>query len=120
MCGVWFGGGFRRDLRETEAKDAEVEVRGVAVRPGRCLATFDREGRQSPKSNTGFPQEGTLGRPKPRMSTKQKRISVTRINGGLLGVTVETLGRPKPRMPSTPLKSGELQSVMTPKGEVAL
>lgn len=29
-------------------------------------------------------------------------------------------GRPKPRIPSTPLKSGLLQSVMTPKGAVHL
>mmetsp|Transcript_11288 Transcript_11288/g.26270 ORF Transcript_11288/g.26270 Transcript_11288/m.26270 type:complete len:250 (-) Transcript_11288:451-1200(-) len=37
-----------------------------------------------------------------------------------VGRSLPSLGRPKPRMPSTPLKSGELQSVMTPKGDVAL
>ena len=45
--------------------------------------------------------------------------SVIANNTGV-GRSDPALGRPKPRIPSTPLKSGELQSVITPKGDVAL
>mmetsp|Transcript_64161 Transcript_64161/g.157841 ORF Transcript_64161/g.157841 Transcript_64161/m.157841 type:complete len:230 (-) Transcript_64161:492-1181(-) len=37
-----------------------------------------------------------------------------------VGISDPGRGSPKPRMPSTPLKSGELQSEMTPKGALAL
>mmetsp|Transcript_36625 Transcript_36625/g.73910 ORF Transcript_36625/g.73910 Transcript_36625/m.73910 type:complete len:221 (-) Transcript_36625:324-986(-) len=45
-------------------------------------------------------------------SVMAKRTGVGRSEPGL--------GRPKPRIPSTPLKSGLLQSVITPNGDVAL